>query len=178
MLYRIKRGRQGFTLIELLTSVVIVGVLASVALPNFLNFSDRARTTEGTASLDAIKSAQQAYLSTEGTYATVGNVATGNCYPSVRLGASGGIVRAAGAPSDFATLLGVTIDPTLNGRWRFATRRSLNGSGVYLKLAAEGLVGSIRGMGIYYDSSPGNGDDVGKLVLDADPRNQQAVSCS
>jgi type IV pilus assembly protein PilA len=37
---------KGFTLVELMIVIVIVGVLSSVALPNFLNQTNRARATE------------------------------------------------------------------------------------------------------------------------------------
>mgnify|MGYP002001257338 CR=1 FL=1 len=45
-----KKGRnlleKGFTLVELMIVIVIVGVLSSVALPNFLNQTSKAKATE------------------------------------------------------------------------------------------------------------------------------------
>jgi type IV pilus assembly protein PilA len=40
------RGQQGFTLVELMIVIVIVGILAAVALPNFMNQTDKAKATE------------------------------------------------------------------------------------------------------------------------------------
>ena len=53
-----KKGRnlleKGFTLVELMIVIVIVGILSSVALPNFLSQQDKARATEGTQTISTI----------------------------------------------------------------------------------------------------------------------------
>ena len=64
------RQRQGFTLIELLIVVAIIGVLAAIAIPNFLRFQLRARAGEGKLNLEAIRTAQDSYFAEVGTFQT------------------------------------------------------------------------------------------------------------
>src|ERR1700757_4149461 len=47
----LKRIRNGFTLIELMIVVAIIGVLAAVAIPAFMKYIRRSKTTEATMNL-------------------------------------------------------------------------------------------------------------------------------
>lgn len=57
-----KKKRLGFTLVELMVVVVIVGVLASVAVPTFTKFSNRARESEAPTSLRSIADGARLYF--------------------------------------------------------------------------------------------------------------------
>jgi type IV pilus assembly protein PilA len=55
--------QKGFTLVELMIVIVIVGILSAVALPNFLNQTNKARATEARTQLSAaLKNAQMVVL--------------------------------------------------------------------------------------------------------------------
>ena len=53
--------RRGFTLIELMIVVAIIGILAAIAIPNFIRFQLRARSGEGRINVAAIRTAQEAF---------------------------------------------------------------------------------------------------------------------
>ncbi len=52
---------QGFTLIELLVVIIIIGLLAAIALPSFLNQSNKARYSEAKTYIGTMSRLQQVY---------------------------------------------------------------------------------------------------------------------
>ncbi len=62
------RSRKGFTLVELMIVVAIIGILAAIAIPNFLNFRMKAKTSEAKSNLGAIRSTEVAYFAEYNLY--------------------------------------------------------------------------------------------------------------
>jgi len=60
MLKRAK-NKKGFTLIELMIVVAIVGILAAIAIPNFLNYQAKSQQTEAKTNLGSIFTNMVAY---------------------------------------------------------------------------------------------------------------------
>lgn len=85
--------RSGFTLIELLIVVVIIGVLASIAIPKFANTKEKAYLTSMKSDLRNLVTAEEAYFADSIKYTsnlgTAYRVTTGVVGPTITLTGDG-----------------------------------------------------------------------------------------
>jgi len=65
------RKQEGFTLIELMIVVAIIGILAAIAIPNFLQYQLKSRQSEAKTNLMAIKTSEVSWNGERGCYLTV-----------------------------------------------------------------------------------------------------------
>lgn len=64
----LRSRKGGFTLLELLVVVIIVGILAAIAIPQFAKTMEKSRISEANSILGSIRTAEMAYYQEKNTY--------------------------------------------------------------------------------------------------------------
>jgi type IV pilus assembly protein PilA len=93
---------KGFTLIELMIVVAIIGILAAIAIPNFLRYQLRSKASELRTNVEAIRKAQESLRQSERQ--ACANAATGQfvAMGQVPIGATPTSVKFVWQPADYA----------------------------------------------------------------------------
>jgi type IV pilus assembly protein PilA len=79
MLARIRKAQEeneGFTLIELLVVIIIIGILAAIAIPVFLNQRQKGYDAQAKSDARNLATLEETYLTDYNTYKTTGDATT------------------------------------------------------------------------------------------------------
>ena len=70
MIIQRMRKSEGFTLIELMIVVAIIGILAAIAIPNFMTYQCKSKQSEAKTNLGGIGTAEEGYFAEYDEYST------------------------------------------------------------------------------------------------------------
>ena len=108
----IKKNQKGFTLIELMIVVAIIGILAAIAVPNFISYRNKAKVSTALETASSIRGAISGYAadSIGNSFPTEALIPDGN-WEALRLtvNKNGGTLKPTAAEQGF---IGSTIDYT------------------------------------------------------------------
>ena len=128
------RSNRGFTLLEIIIVVILIGVLAAIALPQYAGFVEKGRVAEAVNAIGAIKGGMIAYKQEVGSYPTCTAVSgTGGITDLLKLTPSTvnwtyATVGTAGT-SFTVTATRVSTDTALNGKTIIFSYPYATGSG-------------------------------------------------
>lgn len=109
----------GFTLVELMIVVAIIGILASIAIPNYQRYQARARTTEAKVNLTAIYTAEKSFAVEYNTYSkcikAMGFEPEGQTFYAIGFSASGGGGCGSGGSSNCDSDMGIGAPSCVGG---------------------------------------------------------------
>jgi prepilin-type N-terminal cleavage/methylation domain-containing protein len=140
-----KKENEGFTLIELLVVIIIIGILAAIALPSFLNQANKARQSEAQTYIGSINRGQQAYFLEKQCFGNLSNLELGISDTDNYTYTSPGDDGACGNTGEVVSE--ADPKPTLKGyAGRVYTATADDGTATTKALVCEGKVGEIPGV--------------------------------
>ena len=163
----LNKQSKGFTLIELMIVVAIIGILSAIAIPQFMNYQMKAKTSEAKTNIGSINTAETAYAAEHGVFKTCSQNpssapnstkqawSTGSNFEDIGFSPQGDVfyvygVSSGSEPSDQSNLASDASDGEVtmgdNDIWMIATG-DLDGDGTYYSFYSNNTNKNIKSTG-------------------------------
>ena len=110
-----KHYDKGFTLIELLVVIVITGILAAIAIPNFLNQDVKAKQSEAKQNINIINKTQNSFRAENSTFATSFDALAIGSITGTTTGTTTNYSYTVSGTTDSSTAIATPLDTALKG---------------------------------------------------------------
>jgi type IV pilus assembly protein PilA len=130
MLYKLRRraeDEKGFTLIELLVVILIIGILAAIAIPSFLNQKSKATDASAKELARTAQTASETYATDHnGSYTGLTAAALQSVEPTIQIAAANNNAYISNVTNVSAT--GYTVTATSNSTNTYSITRNSDGT--------------------------------------------------